>query len=322
MNSAVRSPDPSQTRSRQSGARLDRLLNNAYAPALTHISLVVLTAWLFGLLLTVPFWVAFIPSVMIGHRIGILLHEYFHGIPFRRYRHNLAVLSLFEGLMLMFGLLELVRGSHLAHHRWLNSELDPARGTFESAGSKRWPDLLLAHPAVQSLIYFIDAVRGKKPYVRGARILTGAALSVAVICLWRQFGHPEMIWKTLAISGFTSLVPVTIRGAIEHHSYLGDPNFANEYKVWLPMFNINRHIHHHLEPTRPWYLLDFKTGRPLPEGHYLTHWVRVYVSRDFVLMQPMGGAAPGRKTRTPRRKLDNPGAGKEERQAAEDRPIF
>jgi fatty acid desaturase len=63
------------------------------------------------------------------HRIGVLLHDYLHGIPFRRRRNNLAMVSLFDGLMLMFGTLEVFRGTHLAHHRWLNTPRDPAMET-------------------------------------------------------------------------------------------------------------------------------------------------------------------------------------------------
>ncbi len=31
-----------------------------------------------------------VPGVLLAHRIGVLLHEYLHGIPFRNYRNNLA----------------------------------------------------------------------------------------------------------------------------------------------------------------------------------------------------------------------------------------
>jgi fatty acid desaturase len=254
----------------------------------------VLTALLFALLLTVPFWVALIPGVMIAHRIGILLHEYFHGIPFRRYRNNLAVLSGFEGLLLLFGLLELIRGLHLAHHRWLNSDLDPAKETVRSFKWKRLNDLLLIHTTMQSVTYLIRAVRGEKAYVKRSRIWLGVGLSIAVMGAWRLLGHPEMVWKTLVISGITVLVPVSIRGAIEHHSFRGDPNFANEYEVSIPLFNANRHVHHHLEPTVPWYLLEFTTKTPLPKGNYFVHWFRAFVKHDFVLMQPRDG-----KTRRP-----------------------
>ena len=85
----------------------------------------------------------------------------------------------------------------------------------------------------------------------------------------------------------TTLVPISLRGAIEHHSHRGDPGFANEYRVWIPLFNLNRHVHHHEEPTVPWYLLEYRTHNPLHEWNYVTHWVNVYLRREFVLMQPM-----------------------------------
>src|SRR5258708_5679310 len=278
-------------RSRKFSTGFRRLLESSYAQAITHVSLVLLTALLFTLLLTVPFWIALIPGVMIAHRIGILLHEYFHGIPFRRYRNNLAVLSCFEGLLLLFGLLELIRGLHLAHHRWLNSDLDPAKETVKRFKWKRLNDLLLIQEARQNLSYLIRSLRGEKPYVKGSRLGLGAGLSITVVCAWWLLGHPEMVWKTLVISGITLMVPVSIRGAIEHHSFSGDPNFANEYKVSIPLFNANRHVHHHLEPTVPWYLLEFKTKTPLPKWTYFVHWFRAYVKNDLVLMQPRDGKA-------------------------------
>jgi fatty acid desaturase len=264
-------------------------LESSYAPAITHFSLLLLTAILFTLLLRAPFWIALIPGVMIAHRIGILLHEYFHGIPFRRYRNNLAVLSGFEGLLLLFGLLELIRGLHLAHHRWLNSDLDPVNEPIKSFKWKRLNDLVLLRTTVQNLTFLVRAVRGEKPYVKGSRICLGIGLSIVVICAWGLLGHPEMVWKTLVISGITLGVPVSIRGAIEHYSFRGDPNFANEYEVSIPLFNANRHVHHHLEPNVPWYLLEFRTKTPLSRWNYFGHWFRTFVKHDFVLMQPPDG---------------------------------
>src|SRR5678816_3782463 len=57
-------------------------LQSRYAPLLTHASLLLLTASLFAVLLRFPFWIAFVPCAIVQHRIGVLLHEYIHGIPF------------------------------------------------------------------------------------------------------------------------------------------------------------------------------------------------------------------------------------------------
>ena len=65
---------------------------------------------LFALLLFTPYWIAFVPGVVLTHRIGVMMHEYIHGIPFRRYAYCHNVLTFFDGLTLMFGLLELFRG--------------------------------------------------------------------------------------------------------------------------------------------------------------------------------------------------------------------
>ena len=108
-------------------------------------------------------------------------------------------------------------------------------------------------------------------------------------------GRPDMVWKILLISVFTTAVPVSLRGAIEHHSQPGDPGFANDYRTVIPLFNLNRHIHHHEDPRCPWYLLEFRQEPPLPAGHYFTHWFGVYWRRELVLMQPQRRAAVHRE---------------------------
>jgi fatty acid desaturase len=262
-------------------------LTSRYAPCLTHFSLAALTSAYFALLVSTPFWIAFVSGVVIAHRIGILLHEYLHGIPFRHYRNNLAIASLFDGLLLMFGMLELYRGTHLSHHQWLNTDGDPAMETTRRARRNRMRDLCAAPEAIQFLIYLRDAFRGKRPYVRRNRLLIGVVLSTLSVLFWVWIGRGDVVWKMLGITAYTTLLPISLRGAIEHHSYRGDPRFANEYRVWIPMFNLNRHIHHHENPRAPWYLLEFRTKNPLSLGHYMTYWFRVYLKRDLVLMQPM-----------------------------------
>lgn len=89
-----------------------------HAPLVTHGSLALLTAALITLLLRAPLaWTA-VPCVVLHHRVTILLHEYIHGIPLRRDRDDLLVLTVFEGVLLSFGFIEGVRAGLLAHHRW------------------------------------------------------------------------------------------------------------------------------------------------------------------------------------------------------------
>lgn len=245
----------------------------------------LLTTALFALLFSVPFWLAFLPCAIIQHRIGVLLHEYIHGIPFRRYRSNLRVLSVFDGLLLMFGLLELFRGTHLSHHRWLNTERDPAFAAARDNTRSTW-GAIAALEGVQHLIYLVQSLRGGRPYVDPSRIAFGMCLSLAWIAAWVLLGYPTMPLKLIALAVYNTLVPVSFRGAIEHHSHPGDEGFANEYRVVIPLFNLNKHIHHHQDPRLPWYLLEYRTARPLWTWHYFTYWFRVYISRDFVLMRP------------------------------------
>jgi hypothetical protein len=263
-----------------------RFLESRYAPVLTHGSLAALTAAVFVMLLRLPFWIAFLPCAILEHRIGVLLHEYIHGIPFRRYKDNLRVLGFFDGLMLMFGLTELFRGTHLAHHRWLNTERDPAHAAERENAKKTWGPAA-ALEAVQHLIYLVQAFHGQHPYVVFRRIVTGCLYSSLWVVFWIAMGRPDIPLKLVVLTIYNTLIPVSFRGAVEHHSHPGDEMFANEYRVVIPLFNLNRHVHHHEEPRRPWYLLEYRTGHPLWTFHYFTHWFRVYVTREYVLMRPL-----------------------------------
>jgi fatty acid desaturase len=265
-----------------------RFLSSRHGAWLTHASAALMTAALFALLLLTPFWIAFIPGVILTHRIGVMMHEYIHGIPFRRYASCHNVLTFFDGLTLMFGLLELFRGTHLSHHRWLNSAGDSA---FDSRHTPRHPNrliaMLVALEVTQHLKFYWEALRGRHPYVQRARLLTGLALSLVSIGVWTAVGRPDVVWKLMLLTTFTTAVPVSFRGAIEHHGPADDRGFANEYRVVIPLFNLNRHIHHHEEPRRPWYLLEFRTAKPLGWREYFTYWFRVYVKKDLVLLHPM-----------------------------------
>jgi len=266
---------------------VSEFLHGPFAPWLTHGCLIVLTLVYYGLVLFVPFWIAFIPLVILTHRIGTLLHEYIHGIPFRRYTRNHAVVTFYDGFMLMFGTLEMFRVSHLRHHRWLNTDNDEASAKRAKVGWNFVLDIIAGIEVVQYLIGFAHAIMGKTAKVRRGRIAFAALLSVVTILFWIRIGRGDVVWKMIAVTLFTMLVPVSLRAAIEHYSYEGDPNFANEYKVWVPLFNVNKHIHHHEDPGVPWYLLKWRTPQPLPKWFYVSHWIHVYIKRDFVLMRPM-----------------------------------
>jgi len=195
--------------------------------------------------------------------------------------------------MLMFGTLEMFRVSHLQHHRWLNNEPDRRRGKSDTPG-QRTADVAAALQLFQYLGKFPAAIRGAQPHVRRDRLLVSAILSIVTIWTWTAVGRPDVAWKMIVVTLATMLVPVSLRTAIEHHDAPGHPHFANEYRVWVPLFNLNRHIHHHEDPTIPWYRLQWRTQCPLSRSHYVSHWVHVHLKRDFVLMRPMraSDAAP------------------------------
>jgi fatty acid desaturase len=290
-----------------------RVAMSRWAPLLTHVSLVVCTAAMFATLLRAPLWIAIVPCAILEHRIGILLHEYIHGIPFKRRAHNLAVITFYDGLMICFGLLELFRNSHLTHHRWLNTERDPAwieraedgrsertdedadrerasdadTGTDSRARSRSWIAVLASLELPQHVAYLWSALGGRKIRVSRLRVLLGALMSVGWIVFWIAIGRGWIGPVLVGLVCFTAAVPSSLRGAVEHHSFPGDPRFSNEYRTLIPLFNLNRHIHHHIDTGCPWYRLRFVTPSPLPARCFVTHWFEVYVRRRYAMMAPM-----------------------------------
>jgi fatty acid desaturase len=264
---------------------LDSFLASSYGPWLTHFSLLALTTSLFVLIFWLPLWASLLPCALLHHRIGILLHEYVHGIPFRRHKHNLLALAAYDGLMLSFGMLEVFRGIHLAHHRWLNTDNDPVcENSFEPRGKTR--RLLWFLEGTHYARYTYESFKHKHRHVKPSRIVIAAALSSAWIAFWILTGSAHVVGVLFALNLYTSMVPTSLRGALEHRSYLDDPNFANEYRAWLPLFNLNKHVHHHLDSRCPWYFLEFCTPKPLGAICYWTHWYHVFIRRDYVFMKP------------------------------------
>ena len=304
-NSSDDSSGGTHANSSRARPRGEQSTRSRFAPCLTHASILLMTALYYGLLLRLPLWAAFVPGVFLVHRIGVMLHEYFHGIAFDRYRHNHAVVTLWDGIMMTFGVLEVVRGMHLSHHKWLNVPT-PDHDLAQVHNEKHSHGVLsfvAAFDAARHLSFFADGLRGKTPYVGSGRIVLGFVLSVIAVATWVVSGHADILWRSFAVVAFTVFVPFSLRGAIEHSSSPGAPGFANEYTTFLPIFNVNRHIHHHEDPTVPWYLLEWRTPKPLPAWNYLTHWFRVHITHELVQMRPM----PKRRARPPKERAGTAG---------------
>jgi len=202
---------------------------------LTHASLIALTATLFALLWYLPFWLAFVPGVLLTHRIGVLLHEYLHGIPFRRYRDKPRRVWFVRRLIADVRSAGTVSwdasGASLLAECRGGLRLSQRRRT--PAPNRLWGGFPHWKPCSISFI-LVEAFRGRQPYVRVRRVVAGFALSVVFAALWWQAGRGDIILKVLALNAFTTLVPVSLRGAVEHHSVPGDPGFANEYEYGFP----------------------------------------------------------------------------------------
>lgn len=265
----------------------ESFLHSRHAAWLTHGGMVLMLAGYGYCVVALPFWVGLVPAVILAHRVGTLMHEYIHGIPFRRYRDNHAVVTAVDGLLLTFGAMEMFRVDHLQHHKWLNTDNDHASATVAKTGTSKVRDVLAGVSALQYLIGLWDTVMGRRPHVSRARMLVSALISVAVIVAWNVGGRGDVVGRIFLVTLVTMLGPVSLRAAIEHHAAPAADGFANEYRVVVPLFNLNRHIHHHEDPTLPWYLLRWRTTAPLPPLHYLTTWFKVYVTREFRLMRPM-----------------------------------
>jgi fatty acid desaturase len=254
-------------------------------PYVTHGSLIAATILLYGLVLRFGWSPMIIVCAVLQHRIGILLHEYIHGIPLRLQQHNQLVLSLYDPLMCAFGLLQVFRGSHLAHHRWLNTERDPAYQSAQRTVGQGSLGLLGALELPQHFQYLRDALAGRQAFARRDRLVFGFVASLAWVAGWVALGLGRVPLTIALLSIYNAVVSSSLRGAVEHQSLESDPMFANEYRSVVPLFNINRHIHHHRDPRCPWYRLQF-VGRPLPAHAFFTHWWRTYVTKQYVLMRP------------------------------------
>lgn len=263
-----------------------RLLRYGLRSWLTHGPLLLMTGGMFALLLWAPWYVVLPVGAIVHHRIGILLHEYIHGIPFRKYSYSLAVLSIFEAVLLSMGSLEFFRVSHLTHHGWLNTFRDPAYVTAQHRGNARWWHAPLYLELPQHLIYLFRKSKTLARPVRWGRIALAVFLSSAAATAWIVSGHVRVVVYLVLLTFWTSLVSSSLRGAVEHHGPPGGEGSTNEYRPLLFLFNMNRHLHHHEEPSCPWYLLEYRTAKPLPSVRAVTHWFDVYVRGRLTLMRP------------------------------------
>lgn len=260
-----------------------RLRRSVCRPALTHGMLLIHCVGIVLLFHLAPWYVAYPLGVLLFHRAAILLHEYVHGIPFRKNKHNRLVLTAVDCLMLGYGTLEIFRALHLQHHRWLNTPRDPA-----------WADTNVEHKSLGSAIAALELVHMVRQLLWSAdspvdrkRALVHMLVSVAWASLLVTTGFGQIVLRMLIVSWITALVSASLRGAVEHHGPPGEEGFAHEYRPIFPAFNINRHIHHHLKPGVPWYELEYLTERPLPSSAFFVHWYRAHIKGDYELMRPM-----------------------------------
>lgn len=250
---------------------ISTFLSSSYAPLLTHLLLTSLVAALFFLLLVGPVWVMFLPAAMIQHRIGILLHEYVHGIPFRKRSSNIAVLVWLDGLLLGFGITEFFRVAHIHHHRWMNTDRDP--GFVRDWETESW---FGQFEAVQYLFYFRRLLLLRPDGFSISRIVTGVGLSFGWATLWGLVGRVDIPVELFVLTLANTAVSTSLRAAIEHSGPPGSNAFANDYQVLFPLLNVNKHIHHHEDPGCPWYRLEFRSS-PLPIVAYFSHWFGIHI---------------------------------------------
>ena len=276
-------------------------LHSRYARAITPMALLALTAVYGLLLLRVPFFIAFLPCVIVAHRIGVLLHEFIHGIPLQRYRSNHNVVTVFDGCLLMWGTMEVFRGTHLAHHRVAQYGTRPGAGVRRPYAGARL-DCHADRFGSGSVSVLSARCFGWQEALRAshAHHMCVSAFRDRCPVMVQRGTWGNRLERVLSVNLFTTLIPVSFRGAVEHYSLPENPASTNEYRVWIPLFNLNRHVHHHEQPCLPWYLLEFRTANPLSHWRYFTHWVHVYVTREFVLMQPEPGrGAPSSRCQGP-----------------------
>ena len=200
--------------------QINCLLHSRHASILTHLSLMTLLVLEFGFLLALPLWIAFLPCLVLHHRIGILLHEYMHGIPLTRYQHNLWVLSLVNGFLMTFGVMEVFRGNHLAHHRWLNTEKDPgfwrARSTGRQEAGGWWHtvrDIARGRHGPFMHLKLLYGSAKAHPYIKRRRVVAEIAVSSVALASWLAMDLP-LVPLSVAALHLAVIPPAAFRGAL------------------------------------------------------------------------------------------------------------
>jgi fatty acid desaturase len=252
---------------------------------LTHFCLLGFSAGTLAVLYFLPLYIGIPVAVVLYHRLIVLVHEYVHDIPFKEHRHNKMVLTFIDCALLGCGALELFTALHLKHHAWLNTPKDPAW-----ADTKKEKKSLKSALAGLELVHLIRHLFGEDDSpVNRKRAAVHMMVSIAWGALLTWFGFGKLVVSLLVVSWIAALVTSSLRGSVEHHGPPDDEAFSHEYRPILPAFNINRHIHHHLQPKLPWYDLRYVTERPLSRWCFFTHWYRAHITGEYVLIKPMKG---------------------------------
>jgi len=187
---------------------------------------------------------------------------------------------------------------------------DPGYRSPAASGGRRFSPGVDVE-GLQYLGYFIRNARGKSIRALLPRLLAAAAQSAFWVAFWVYVGRADIPARLLLLTAFNALIPTSLRSAIEHNGPDSNRRAANDYKVLIPMFNINRHIHHHEEPRLPWYRLEYRTDRPLGTRDYFNYWWRAHVTREFHLLPTVAASATRGPSDRPRSSGARPEAGPE-----------
>jgi len=247
------------------------------------------------------------------HALAVLMHDGAHYLLYRNRTLNAVVSELLLAWPL-FITTRAYRGTHFAHHRYVNTGRDPdfmRKQNGEWEFPKNWRGLatlllkdVLGLNTRQQILEAVDLSEQQDPQARRfdayrtARLGFYVALLAAVTYLgaWPQF---LLLWMLPMLTWLKMIMRV--RSIAEHFAIENDHTFTRS-RTTLPSFlerlfvaprNVHFHLEHHLYPSVPFFRLPRLHGLLMADPIFES---RAHVTSTYwgVLQECVGGGQPPR----------------------------